>query len=106
MNEQPLSFIINNIEAAQKATGTLTMEDCRFLLKSLEILTNLLNKNVIIGDKEVEAYNILVDVCKKLQSRGIFSIKGSVAILNYLEDIEHYIINNKNTSTITPTTTK
>lgn len=92
-----LRFIYANIAAAQKVTGAFTMADCRELLKSFRSLAEFfveVNNNIdetpkkLAGEEVISAFNVLIKAAEVQQAKGVFSIEGSVELLDNIEFIE------------------
>lgn len=96
---QPLSpiltkiqFIVLNLESAQAHKGAFKMEDCKTFLNCVKSLVSLFTPTEDDSEKmaeqeDVDALATLTQLCAIQQSTGVFSINGSVMILDALEEI-------------------
>ncbi len=95
-NTQALNFIWSNINAAQSRTGAFTLEDCEEVIKAHTLLSAFLkslhagknnesNESIIAGKVIFNAYEIVLSAVRLQQSKGIYTIEGSVEILKNLK---------------------
>src|SRR5687767_10348351 len=92
-----LQFIVLNLEKAQEVKGGFTMQECKAFVECVKPLVTLFSpseeskesssEEKVAGSEEVEALSTLTHLCEIQQSKGVFSINGSVMILEALEEI-------------------
>lgn len=89
---QKLMFINFNVEKAQQNKGAFSMEDCRQFLNAYKVLVSLFSDDTkMAGEPELEAFVFIVQGCKVQQGKGVFTMEGSVLILEALESLEKAI---------------
>ena len=85
-----LQFIVLNLEKAQEVKGGFTMQECKSFVECVKPLVALFSpsdEELVAGNAEVDALATLTHLCEIQQSKGVFSINGSVMILDALEEI-------------------
>ena len=88
-----LQFIVLNLESAQQIKGAFTMQECKQFLDCVKTLVTFFtpSEERFADKEEIEALSTLTDLCCVQQSKGIFSINGSVMILDALEELNEAI---------------
>jgi hypothetical protein len=88
MNER-LAFIQTNVERAQLLKGGLSLEDCRQFLDATKVLLTFFSEETKLANKsESDAFTAIVQGVRIQQSKGTFSMEGSVLMLEALEAVE------------------
>ncbi len=82
-----IQFIASNLESAQSIKGVFTMQECKDYTQCVTTLVNFFEKETLATQKEIDALSTFVSLCESQQKTGVFSIKGSVMILDALEEI-------------------
>lgn len=98
---QALNFIHSNLEAAQAKTGAFTMVDCKNVRNAYFYLVEFmssLTENSIAGEMPFGAMGMIYRASDLQQSKGIFTMAGSVEILNKLEFIHTKLMEIKDPS--------
>ena len=86
-----LKYINDNVEAAQQHKGGFLLVQCEQYEQCLETLTNVFSEDKMATQVEVDALLTLTNLCEVQNSKGIFSIKGSVSILKALREIKEVL---------------
>lgn len=107
---EALEAVKFNVREGHKQKGALTMQDCRMLLTAEKSLTAFLQKlaasesnaaskekgeqaagqedeKLYANDEIYTAYRVILRSLEVLQTTGIFTIEGSVELLNWMEEI-------------------
>lgn len=84
----PLQFINNNVEAGQQVRGAFNLVQCREYENCMKTLNTFFSaEEKLAKQEEVNALATLINLCEVQQSKGVFSIRGSVMILEALESL-------------------
>ena len=86
-----LNFIYNNINAAQKLIGALSMSDCRHFVISVDMINDLLTQPKTMEDRHRAAFDTIEKTCQVMQKQGVFSLIGSTQLINALDMIRMHM---------------
>jgi hypothetical protein len=95
-----LNILYSNLEAAQlhkDKGGSFTMLDCKNIAKAKKTLVDFFNdeeNDSKTTKEELDAFAVLVKGCEMQQATGVFSMDGSIYLLNILENIEDILKKN------------
>lgn len=96
-----VDMVFNSIVAASRIKGGLTMQDCRQLTDAKDVLEEFFT--VEAGESLPEVTRIQTDALAFLtklaeiqQLTGVFTVEGSIKLLDALEDISDEIEERKN----------
>lgn len=96
-----LNMIIGSIAAAAKIKGGLTMQDCRQIKDARDILVDyftLEEGDVELSEPsriETDSLAILIKILETQQLTGVFSIEGSIEILDAIEKLSDAMTDKK-----------
>jgi hypothetical protein len=94
-----LVFIQTNVERAQLLKGGFSLEDCRQFLDATKILVAFFSEDTKLANKsESDAFTAIVQGVRIQQSKGTFSMEGSVLMLEALEAVEKVLDSRKDPS--------
>lgn len=86
-----IQFLYANIEAAQQKTGAYTMLDCRNILFAYKIILNFFKTITTESISEpiiLNSFEIFLKAIEVQQAKGVFTMQGSVELLEKLEFIQ------------------
>jgi hypothetical protein len=88
-----LKLVYDTVEQAQLKKAIFSMEDCRNFLISYKILSDFYTNKTLVSQKEIDAFTCFCNGVKLQHGKGIFTIEGSVLLLECLELLEKELKN-------------
>lgn len=98
--QKAIHEVYNNVNAAQQIKGVFSMQECSAVIKSKDNLLKFFEDgNTSFATEKInEDFIIFVRGVEKQQTTGVFSMEGSVTLLDRLNTIENAIEKRKSPS--------
>lgn len=96
--EESFKIITSNIASAQQIKGAMTMEECKKYKESCNLFSKYIEQidNSPLVEKNIfDSYMIIRACIEKYQATGVFSIDGSVILLEHLTTLEEWLKKNR-----------
>ncbi len=95
--KEAISVIYENLGNAQSRTGAFTLADCRTLRNNKDHLLKVVD-DVSVDKETTEAFQFFSRALEAQQSKGVFTLDGSIMLLEKLELLEKWIADHKSAS--------
>lgn len=96
--KQALKTIYDNLEVAQSRTGAFTLLDCKAVRESKNNLVKVIESEDSVDKDTMDAFRFLSKALDLQQAKGVFSIDGSIMLLEELQLLEKWVNDHKSAS--------
>ena len=95
--KEAINIIYENLGNAQSRTGAFALKDCKALRDNKDHLLKVVD-DVSVDKETTESFQFFSRALEVQQSKGVYTVDGSIMLLEKLELVEQWITDHKSAS--------